>query len=132
MKKITCVKEADVKKQVKKLLDDAGWFWWMPPANGFGKVGVSDFNALRNGVFLAVETKFGRNKPTANQNAYLNSIMAEDGIAFVVDEQNIEWFEAWLAAFNRATIAQSHNQQVTPEDGATMVNAIKYLHEKIL
>lgn len=129
--KRTYLKEADVKKHVKKLLDDAGWFWWMPPANGFGKVGVSDFNALRNGVFLVVETKFGRNKPTAPQNAYMNSILAEDGFAFVVNEQNIEWLEAWLAAFGRATIAQSHNQDVSPEDGAMMINAIRYLQELI-
>lgn len=128
-KPIVYAKEADVKKQVKKLLDDAGWFWWMPPANGFGKVGVADFNALRNGVFLAVETKFGKNKPTAQQRAYLNSILAEDGMAFVVNEQNIEWLQAWLDAFQRATIAQSRNEDVTPEDGAMMVNAIKYMHE---
>ena len=58
MRERVCHSESDVKKYVKKILDDHGWKWWMPPANGFGQAGISDFNALRSGVFLAVETKF--------------------------------------------------------------------------
>lgn len=124
--------EADVKKQVKKLLDKHSWFWWMPPMNGFGQTGISDFNAMKSGVFMGCETKFGRNKPTAQQGAFLRSIIQESGIAFVVNETNIEWFEAWLGAFDRATLAQSNNQPVDPEDGATMLNAMKYLQELIV
>ena len=60
----TFLTEKDVKAEVKKLLNAHDWFWWMPPANGFGKAGISDFNALKKGVFLAVETKFGSKKPT--------------------------------------------------------------------
>lgn len=119
--------EADVKKQVKKLLDKHSWFWWMPPANGFGKIGVSDFNAFRGGIFLAVETKFGKNKPTAQQKAFLESILAESGFAFVVNDTNIEHFEAWLAAFDRAATNAGKNLPVEPEDGAIMLNALKEL-----
>lgn len=131
-KAITYRIEADVKKRVKKLLDQHDWFWWMPPMNGFGQTGVSDFNAIKNGVFMGVETKFGKNKPTAMQQAFLRSVLQESGIAFVVNDANIDWFEAWLGAFDRATIAQSKGERPSDEDGAMLLNAMKELHELIL
>src|SRR6056297_353525 len=79
--------EKDVKAEVKKLLTKHGWFWWMPPGNGFGKGGVADFNALHHGVFLAIETKFGSKRPTPAQIGYLESIHAENGFGFVVNEK---------------------------------------------
>lgn len=119
--------EKDVKKAVKKILDQRGWFWWMPPANGFGKVGVSDFNALRNGVFLAIETKFGKNKPTVHQLAFLESVAASRGYGFIVNEDRLEWLTSFLDAFDRSAEAMQNNRQPTPEDGAMMLNAIKIL-----
>ncbi len=121
----TIISEKDVKREVKKLLDQHDWFFWMPPANGFGKAGISDFNALKHGVFLAVETKFGSNKPSPMQVGYLNSIRAEQGFAFVVNERNLAWLGIWLAAFARATEAASKQQMPTPEDGAAMLDAIR-------
>lgn len=122
--------EKDVKREVKKLLDKHNWFWWMPPANGFGKVGVADFNAIRGGVFLAIETKFGKNKPTVHQSAFLTSIQAEDGFGFVVNEDRIEWLRQWMDAFDRATVAASKNEKPAAEDGATLLNAIREMtHE---
>lgn len=122
--------EKDVKKAVKKLLDKHSWFWWMPPANGFGKVGVADFNALRGGVFLAIETKFGANQPTAHQRAYLSSVIAEDGFGFVVNENRIDWLAAWMDAFDRSAQTVSTGQKPEPNDSITMLNAIRELtHE---
>lgn len=116
--------EKDVKKTVKELLNRNGWFWWMPPANGFGKVGVSDFNALKSGVFLAVETKFGGNKPTVQQKAYLQSIHAAGGIAFIVDEKTVEQFDVWLDTFDRAAKTVAARKAVPDEDGASMLDAV--------
>ena len=121
----TFLTEKDVKAEVKKLLNKHGWFWWMPPANGYGKAGIFDFNALRKGVFLAVETKFGNNKPSPMQTGFGNSIQAEDGFAFVVNEKTLDWFQAWLEAFDRATDAVSQGGKPTDEDGATMLDAIR-------
>lgn len=122
--------EKDVKKEVKKLLDKHGWFWWMPPANGFGKVGVADFNALRGGVFLAIETKFGTNKPTVHQVAFLSSVIAEDGFGFVVNEKRLDWLANWMDAFDRSAKGVSEGKQPTPEDGAIMLDAIREMtHE---
>lgn len=119
--------EKDVKARVKKALDVYNYFWFSPPANGYGKAGISDILAIKDGVFMAVETKFGSNKPTALQRAFLDSIRAEHGYGFVVHDKNIEWFEAFLAAFDRSAQAIGRKEQPSPEDGATMLNAIREL-----
>lgn len=123
--------EKDVKKEVKRLLDKHGYFWFMPPANAYGKSGISDFIALKTGVMMAVETKFGSNKPTALQIAFLNSVRQEDGFGFVVNDKNVDWLDAFLESFAIAAIAQSKNEPVPEEHGARMVNAIKELTELI-
>ena len=123
--------ESDVKKHVKKLLDAHGYFWWMPAANAFGKSGAADFMAIKHGVFLAIETKFGDRKLTTMQRAFLNSINAENGFGFVVHDKNIAWFDVWLQAFARATVAQSKGQQPSDEDGSVMLNAIRTLQAEV-
>lgn len=128
--------EKDVKKEVKKLLDSYGWFWWMPPANGYGKSGISDFNALKNGVFLAIETKFGGNSATPLQKGYLETVASQSGQAFVVDESMIPWLAQWLAMFDantdavRAAEPGTDPRKAIPEDhGAALVNATLVLTE---
>lgn len=117
--------EKDVKKHVKKILDKHGWFWWMTPANGFGKSGISDFCALKDGTFIAIETKFGGNKPTPLQIGYLNTVRAHDSFGFIVDEMRIDWLDTFLAAFGRAQTAKMNKMEPTDEDGAAMLNAIR-------
>lgn len=120
-------KEKHVKEAVKAILDDNGWFWWMPAANGMGTTGVSDFCALNAGCFLAIETKFGKNPPTALQVAFLNSVRATDNFAFLVNEHNVMYLKAYVEAFGRAVQAQILKRDVAPEDGAMMLNAIREL-----
>lgn len=130
-KEIKYYNEADVKKQVKKLLDKHKWFWWMPPANGYGRAGLSDIQALRDGVFLAVETKFGKNVPTQMQAGFLLSVQAESGFGFVVNESRIQWLEAWLSAFDRSVEATRNREQPLPEDGALMINAMREMTQEL-
>lgn len=131
-KEIVYRREADVKKQVKKLLDKHNYFWWCPPANGFGKLGVSDFNALKNGVFLAIETKYDKNKATAHQKAFLDSIRAEKGYGFIVNERNIEFLDQFLTTFDRSVGNVMKGEKPTDEDGSMMLNAIRALTEDIV
>lgn len=91
--------EKGVKLVVKKYLAEHNWFWWMPAANGFGRAGVSDFNAVRDGKFLAIETKFKDNKPTPLQISYLTNIISFGGIAFLVTETNLDYLKVWLEAY---------------------------------
>lgn len=123
--------EKDVKRKVKALLTKHGWFWWMPPSNAFGRTGIADFGAVRAGVFMAIETKFGGNKPTAMQLAFLTSVQAESCLAFVVDEARVSVLQRWLEAFDASTEAVAAKREVTPEDGATMVNCIRVLTAEI-
>lgn len=119
--------EKGVKREAKKLLDKHGYFWWMPPANGYGKAGISDIHAIKAGVFLAIETKFGDRQPTPMQVAFLNSIRSQDAFGFVVNEKTLGWLAVWLEAFDRATIAQSKSEEVADADGAAMIDAIRMM-----
>ena len=84
--------EAGVKREVRKLLAKHGWFVWMPPANGYGKAGISDFHALKDGKFLAIETKYGGNTPTPMQTKFLQDISKNGGTAFVIYETDLDTF----------------------------------------
>lgn len=123
--------EKDVKKAVKKLLDTHGWFWWMPAANGYGATGVSDILALKAGVLIAIETKFGRGQLTAMQRAFLNSINAESAFGFCVNELNLDWLEAFLVNFSDSVREVSENKRMSNEAGATLVDAIRALQALI-
>jgi hypothetical protein len=117
--------EGDVKKAVKKILDKHGWYWWMPPANGFGRAGIADINAVHAGVFMAIETKFGSNKPTPMQVGFLASIRAEGGFAFVVNEKRVDTLAKFLDAFARSIDAGVKGGKVADEDGALMLDCIR-------
>lgn len=118
--------EKDVKSHIKRLLDKHEWFWWMPPANGYGQTGISDFGAIRSHVFMVVEAKY-ETKVTPMQKGFLSSVAGAGGHAFVVSHKNIESFEAWLDAFDRSIERGMKGDEPTHEDGAIMLNAMKEL-----
>lgn len=120
-------KEGHVKEEVKRLLTQHKWFWWMPAAFSYGQVGVSDILALRHGVFLAIETKFGSRKPTALQRNFLKKVAEQDGLAFVVTEKTIEVFREWMDAFDQSVKDVSHGLKPALEDKVTMLDATKQL-----
>lgn len=90
--------ESDVKKEVKKILKSLGASWFMPAANGFGKAGVSDIIVNYRGRFVAIETKFGKNKPTNNQMAYGIEQHEQGGLFLVISEKNLHWIEPEIRA----------------------------------
>jgi Holliday junction resolvase len=119
--------EGDVKKEVKRLLNKHDWFWWMTPANGFGSSGISDFCAIKDGVFMVIETKFGKGKLTAMQRAYLDSVNAASCFGFVVNEDSLPWLESFLEDFGQQTILAMKEQKLDNVVGARMVDAIRNL-----
>lgn len=123
--------ENGVKKNVKKLLDHYKYFWWSNAASMYGKGGVSDICAIKNGLFLAIETKFGYRKPTDLQRAFLESINAETGYGFVVSEKNIEWFQVFLEQFGKEVDLVAAEQKMSHEGGATLIDAIRALQALI-
>jgi hypothetical protein len=82
--------EAKVKKKVVNVLKNYGAYYFYPVTGGFGRSGIPDVVACYFGQFIAIECKAGSNKPTALQEAEMEKIKAVEGIAFVVNEDNIE------------------------------------------
>ncbi len=119
--------EKGVKKIIKLILNHFGWFTWMPAANGFGAQGVSDHLALKSGVFLAVEAKFGTNKPKPMQKAWAGHVLTNNGYAFCVSERNIDHLAWFLDSFEHSVAAQIAGRPIPDEHGARMVNAIAAL-----
>lgn len=119
--------EKGVKQRIKQLLDAYGWFHWMPAANGYGQQGVSDHAAIKDGVFLVIEAKFGYNKPKPLQKSFAAQITVNSGMAFCVNEKNIDHLAYWLDSFDVAVAAQSRGEEVPTEHGSRMLNAISAL-----
>ena len=82
-------KEALVKKNVKQTLDALGIYHFSPPGMGLGRAGIPDIIACYNGLFLAIECKAGKGKTTALQERELNAIRTAKGLAFVINEENM-------------------------------------------
>ena len=118
--------ESATKDDINDLLDKHGWFWWSGKADMFGKSGISDKMAFRHGILMAIEAKRGTKKPTptALQIGFLNSIRANNGFGFVVNDARLPHLAAFLEAFDRAQSAKSKGEKVVDEDGSIMLNAI--------
>lgn len=116
-----------VKPRVRKILTDHQWFWWITPANMYGRTGVSDYCAVKAGMFMAVETKFGPRDPTPMQVGYLDSIRACNHFAFVVRETTLNAFETFLDMLDKSIALYP---AVAPaEIGGPMVDAIKRMSD---
>lgn len=94
--------EGDVKKIVKQVLNDTDGCWWfMPPANGYGRSGIPDFVGCVNGRAFAVETKFGRGTTTAHQEKEIAQATQAGAEVWIVRETSVDtWaleFKAWVA-----------------------------------
>jgi Holliday junction resolvase len=82
--------EGKVKKQVKKILDDLGAYHFSPMSAGYGRSGVPDIIACYKGKFIGIECKSGDNKPTLLQLRNIDDIKRNQGLAIVINEDNIE------------------------------------------
>lgn len=89
--------EGDVKREIKRLLKKYGWWFFMPNAGAFGTSGIPDFICLRDGVLLAIEAKFGYNKPSDLQQDRMAEIRAHGGHAIWINEHRLQSLETVLA-----------------------------------
>ena len=88
--------EGKVKAKVKKLLDEAGAYYFMPSIHGYGSSGVPDIIALLHGRFIGIECKANTGLLTKLQEKNLSEIREHGGIGLVVDETGIELFKLFL------------------------------------
>lgn len=58
------------------------------------------------------------------QVGFLDSVTSEDGMAFVVNEKNLDALAVWLERFDQAVAAQAEGRDVEQSDGAAMLDAM--------
>lgn len=94
--------EAKVKAQIKQALESVqGCYFFMPPANGYGRAGIPDFVGCLNGLFFAIEAKAGKGTTTALQDREIEKIKNCGGFAIVVNENNVSRLATELEAWGR-------------------------------
>jgi Holliday junction resolvase len=88
--------EVKVKRKVVAQLKLLGAYFFYPVTGGYGGSGVPDIVGCYKGKFFAIECKAGKNKPTALQQKNIDSIAAQGGAVWVVNEDNMEGVTSWL------------------------------------
>lgn len=86
--------EGKVKKKLIDFLKSLGGdcFYYMPVQNGMGQTGIPDVMAIINGVPFAFECKAApKQHPTVLQAYALDRIHKAKGIAWVVDNESVEY-----------------------------------------
>jgi Holliday junction resolvase len=81
--------EKKVKMRVVEILKSFGAYYFYASTGGYGASGVPDIIGCYKGKFFGIECKAGKGKPTALQEKNIAQIIAQDGIAIVVNENNI-------------------------------------------
>jgi len=81
--------EKKVKTKVVAVLKSFGAYYFYPVTGGYGASGVPDIVGCYKGKFFAIECKAGKGKTTALQEKNIAQIIAQDGAAIVVNEDNI-------------------------------------------
>ena len=82
--------EVKVKKKVVAQLKALRAYYFYPITGGFGGSGVPDIIGCYKGKFFAIECKAGKGKTTALQEKNIAQIIAQGGLAMVINEDNIE------------------------------------------
>jgi len=88
--------ETKVKTKIKAVLKKHGVYYTMPIGGAFSNIGTPDFLVCHKGYFIGIEAKAGKNKPTALQEKHMEDIRAAGGIAFVINEDNINTLDIIL------------------------------------
>ena len=91
--------EKKVKNLVVKQLKEIGAYYFFPATGGYGRSGVPDVVGCWKGRFFAIECKAGNNTTTALQELELKKIQEVGGVAWVVNEQNMDSVKAALHSF---------------------------------
>lgn len=84
------VLESWVKKKVVDYLKGHGIYYFFPVASGYMKSGVPDIICCIRGKFVAIECKAGKNTTTAIQDKNIDAIRLNEGIAMVINENNLD------------------------------------------
>jgi Holliday junction resolvase len=81
--------EKKVKTKVVAILKEFGAYYFYASTGGYGASGTPDIICCYKGRFIGIECKAGKGKTTALQEKNIAQIIAQGGIAIVVNEDNI-------------------------------------------
>tara|TARA_R100000995_G_scaffold21814_1_gene9203 strand:+ start:2214 stop:2507 length:294 start_codon:yes stop_codon:yes gene_type:complete len=81
--------EAKVKKKAVQILKELSAYYFYPVTGGYGRSGVPDIIVCYRGLFIGIECKAGKNKPTPLQEKNMEDIRKAGGIALVINEDNV-------------------------------------------
>ena len=81
--------EAKVKKKAVQVRKELSAYYFYPVTGGYGRSGVPDIVVCYKGLFIGIECKAGKNKPTPLQEKNLDEIRAAGGTALVINEDNV-------------------------------------------
>ena len=81
--------EAKVKKKAVQILKELSAYYFYPVTGGYGRSGVPDIIVCYKGLFIGIECKAGKNKPTPLQEKNMEDIRKAGGIALVINEDNV-------------------------------------------
>lgn len=85
----TITDEKGVKRVVRRILDKAKVYSFMPPAQAYGRAGVSDIIAIKYGKVVFIETKYKYNKPSENQLRFGDEVEKHGAVFVVINERNM-------------------------------------------
>ena len=89
--------EKKVKDKIKALCKQYGAYYTMPVMTGMATNGTPDILVCCAGVFAGAEAKAGKGKPTKLQMVRLREIRDAGGTALIINENNLDVLERWLA-----------------------------------
>ena len=99
--------EKRVKTKVVAILKELGTYYFYPVTGGYGASGVPDIVGCYKGRFFAIECKAGKGKTTALQEKNIAQIIAQGGLAMVINEDNIEEVRRVVGYLECASILRS-------------------------
>lgn len=86
------IREKTIENQIKKWLEQQGYWWMKVHGDVFQKSGVPDILACVNGKFVGIEVKRSGGRLSELQKYNIDKIRAAGGVAFVatsVDEVRV-------------------------------------------
>ena len=92
-------KEKDLENKVKQFLKDNGcWYVKYWGGGGYTKSGIPDLLVCCDGVFLGVELKAPKGKPSELQIRHLHKIRESGGLAVLLFPKDLELFKNLIRA----------------------------------
>ena len=89
--------EGKVKKEVKKILDKYGVYWFMPVKHQlYGRVGIGDFICCVNSRFLAIETKGPDGEQTELQEEDMKDVRKSKGLKLIIKMEDLSYLETTI------------------------------------